>query len=278
MIEEPNTFYNTLSTYYDVVFPMESIILSYLKDVFKDSSRILDVACGTGTYTIPLWEEGKQIMGVDIDPLMIQQARQKFVHRFASRPSSVPIASEDLPSKLFLTEDMRTLASFSEGTFDGIYCIGNSLPHLSTEEQIRTALKRFRSLLAPRGILLVQIVNFDRVTFYDTPYYDLPTLEGGGVKLVRRYTPGPDPDHVYFETELLAQGSEYSNRFTLYRLTRNRFMRALEEAGFGIASVEGSYDGTPFDPSKSFLLIAKAHPNPHSSSSAMVRSRTGSRT
>jgi|GEM_PF-205328 len=269
MPEEPNPFYATLSAYYDVLFPVEAAILSFLENAFQKSRRILDVACGTGIYTIPLWEKGKEIVGVDLDSAMIQQARQKLANRIASRPSAPTLASPTMgppetrpsdtnPPELFLTEDMRVLSSFPDQSFDGIYCIGNSLPHLSTEEDIRTALKRFWELFKPGGTLLIQIVNFDRVTFRERPYHDLPPLEGRGAKLARRYTPGPDADHVYFETELSAEGKTLRNRLPLYRLTNERLTQALADAGFGSLSARGSYEGAAYDPSSSFLLIVTA--------------------
>lgn len=282
MPAEPNPFYPTLSRYYDALFPLEPVILSFLKDTFHGCSRILDVACGTGTYTLPLWEEGKRIVGVDLDPSMIQQARQKVMNRLSTQGSSDEKSGtgaqlerqagelghrtpEDFPdprwieaSRRFLVDDMRTLSSFREQSFEGIYCIGNSLVHLQTLEEIQTTLKRFAQLLVPEGTLVIQIVNFDRVNVQSQPYYDLPTLRGEGVKLTRRYTPGPDPDHVFFETELSAEGNILQNRLPMYRLSSEQLKNLLSQAGFGHVQGYGSYGKDPYEPARSFLLIVSA--------------------
>lgn len=52
--------------------------LRYLLQV-KDSARILDVACGTGNYTVALADTGLRMMGIDLSSVMIDQARSKSV-------------------------------------------------------------------------------------------------------------------------------------------------------------------------------------------------------
>lgn len=267
MKEGSNPFYEALSATYDSLFPLEPTILNFLKKAFEGHSRILDVACGTGTYTLPLLEEGKQIMGVDLDPAMIQKAREKLTIQFSPQeplpdPEGTPHDNRrerlEEPFQRFLVEDMRTLFSFAEGSFEGIYCIGNSLVHLETLEEIQQTLHRFAQLLEPGGILLVQIVNFDRVTFQSEPQHLLPSIRGDGVEFSRKYTPGPDPDHVFFETELRAERKTLKNSILLYRLTSGEVRRALQNAGFADLRWYGSYEGTAYDPSSSFLLITTA--------------------
>jgi len=262
-----NPFYEALFAFYDSLFPLEPTILNFLKKAFEGRSRILDVACGTGTYTLPILEEGKQIMGVDLDPAMIQKAREKLTIRFSSReplpdPEGNPHDNRrkclEEPSQRFLVDEMRTLLSFAEGSFEGIYCIGNSLVHLETFQEIQQTLYRFAQLLEPGGILLIQIVNFDRVTFQREPQYLLPGLQGEGVELSRKYTPGTDPDHVFFETELRGEGKILKNSLPLYRLTSGELQRMLQNAGFEDTRWYGSYEGTSYDPSSSFLLITTA--------------------
>lgn len=43
----------------------------------KDSGRILDIACGTGKSTEPLVRDDFEVSGVDIDPLMIEEAENQ---------------------------------------------------------------------------------------------------------------------------------------------------------------------------------------------------------
>jgi ubiquinone/menaquinone biosynthesis C-methylase UbiE len=43
----------------------------------KGDTRVLDVACGTGKSAEPLVKEGLEVYGVDIDPLMIEEAKKQ---------------------------------------------------------------------------------------------------------------------------------------------------------------------------------------------------------
>jgi ubiquinone/menaquinone biosynthesis C-methylase UbiE len=54
------------------LWPSEAVAI---KTYFQPGSRVLDVGCGTGRTTIPLYEEGYEVVGVDITPAMIDTAR-----------------------------------------------------------------------------------------------------------------------------------------------------------------------------------------------------------
>jgi len=160
---------------------------------------------------------------------------------------------------VFLVGDMLDLTRFPPGSFQGLYCIGNSLPHLISEAQIRTALAQFFRVLAPEGVLLLQTINFDRVRFDSSGRFTLPTLKGRRADLVRFYTPGPDPDHIYFESELcLSNDHPLRNRIPLFLLTRNRLETWLQDAGFGSQMWYGSYERKAYEPDTSFLSIVQA--------------------
>lgn len=326
-------FYTMLADVYDDLFPAEPSILQFLTNTFSSCRRLLDVACGTGTYTIPLWEQGKEVVGIDLSLPMIQQAREKLQQMFRRLPQSAcdkslitlqgretdfpeapaaqqggnalpkqaaPAASSEsqgqeplprdsapaaspargrlpnqfaptihkplkaLPSQeataeVFLVEDMRNLSRFPLGSFQGLYCIGNSLPHLDSEAQIRAALAQFHRVLAPEGILLLQTINFDRVRFDSSGRFDLPTLKGKQSELARFYTPGPDSVHLYFESELfLPDGQRFRTRIPLFILTRNRLEAWLQDTGFESLGWYGSYEGKAYEPENSFLTIVVA--------------------
>jgi glycine/sarcosine N-methyltransferase len=56
-------------------------------------------------------------------------------------------------------ELQRTLKT----SFDGVFCMGNALAHLLTAEDLRLALDKFSALLKPGGLLVIQVLNFERI-------------------------------------------------------------------------------------------------------------------
>jgi len=51
----------------------ESLVLEY----FPDGSRVLDVGCGAGRTSIPLAEQGFEVVGIDLSQTMVTVARQQ---------------------------------------------------------------------------------------------------------------------------------------------------------------------------------------------------------
>ena len=48
--------------------------LSYLTNIMRSGSKILDLACGYGRFSIPLAEQGYSVYGLDITPNFIERA------------------------------------------------------------------------------------------------------------------------------------------------------------------------------------------------------------
>ena len=242
-------FYEVLSRYYDRVFPLEEEILGFLRARFAGRSPLLDVACGTGTYTLELAAEpGRKIAGVDLDEVMVASAGDKA--RARGLEGSVSFAAADML-------DLGGVAEISG--FAGLYCIGNSLVHLADHDQVRRALGGFARILAPGGRLLVQVINFDRILKKNVR--ELPTLRGEEVEFIRRYLPGPDAAHLWFDTDLLVggpQGEKFTQRVSLLILRSADLAAAAGDAGFRRIKLYGSYRGGEYSPEESFVTILEA--------------------
>lgn len=167
-------FYEILAKYYDDVFPLEKGKVSFLNDVFTEinAKKILDLACGTGTYTLELAKLGFEAWGTDLEPGMIQQAQQKAV--------SLGVNAQ------FTVGDMREPDALGQ-TFDGLFCIGNSLAHLLERRDLEQALLAMRRAIHTHGVAVFQIVNFDRIlALGDT---NLPLIENDALRFIRTYRP-----------------------------------------------------------------------------------------
>ena len=50
--------------------------LTYLLDVLRTKTDVLDLACGFGRFSIPLARKGYNVTGIDITPIFIERARE----------------------------------------------------------------------------------------------------------------------------------------------------------------------------------------------------------
>jgi glycine/sarcosine N-methyltransferase len=231
-------FYRSISAYYDRIFPVDPTAISFLDSRAKPGSRILDIACGTGGYSLALAERGHRLTGVDLDRAMIRAARSK-----AGDLDGAPD---------FRVMDMLSMTAALDPGFDLIFCIGNSLVHLKSDEQIGQLLADCRTLLPPKGVLVVQIINYDRILAGGLT--SLPTLydEAAALEFLRIYDLDPEGRVVIFRTELrVGRGAEQlviRNQIPLRIVTSEQLRRLVRAAGFGGLELFGGFDGKPLSP------------------------------
>lgn len=109
-------------------------IVAALIEVLPRGGHVLDVGCGPGTFTQLLSDEGFEVVGIDLSPDMLAQAKRRSPH----------VALHEM--------DMRTL-EFDDTSFDGILA-AFSLIHIPDNE-ISQVLSEFHRVLRPNGALLI---------------------------------------------------------------------------------------------------------------------------
>ena len=133
--------------------PFVEARLGELKMPNDQKAAVLDAACGTGMHAIELARRGYRAAGADLSPKMVEKARVN--------------AAEAGVEVVFKPAGFMQIADAFSGEetypFDGLICLGNSLPHLTSESDIRQALADFNACLRPGGLLILQNRNFDAV-------------------------------------------------------------------------------------------------------------------
>ncbi|MEW5816149.1 MAG: methyltransferase domain-containing protein [Spirochaetota bacterium] len=241
-------FYETLSEYYDVLFPMEDDILNFLNNELKLKKIVLDLACGTGTYSFPLAQASFRVIGIDSNSSMIEKAKRK--------------VSNNNPS--FYCQDIKSLKNLALPGLDGAFCIGNSIVHLATKDEVYKALQDIKTLLMPEGRVILQIVNYDRVLNKDIR--ELPTLSGENVTMYRRYSKSDDPKKIVFTIELAVNTSKEAGSgefriqesIPLLALQSKDLTGMVSDAGFKNIRLYGSYGYDRYIAEESFLAILTA--------------------
>ena len=118
----------------------------YLLKLFKKHGKkptlLLDLACGTGNFSIPLSKQGIEVIGVDMSEDMLAVAREK--------------AMSENENILFLCQNAAELDLY--GTVDGAVCCMDSLNHITDKEVLQKAINKV-SLFLEEGCLFIFDVN-----------------------------------------------------------------------------------------------------------------------
>lgn len=235
-------FYEELSKYYDIVFPLGKPQLEFMTKSFKDKENILDLAAGTGNYSIALSKLGFKVVAVDLDDEMIRKIQAKN----DEEKTSVK------PYKL----DMKNIHEIKSCKFDGIICIGNSLVHLENIGEIRNVLEKMYSLLSDNGVVILQIVNYDRVLKNGVKELPLINRPEHGVRFIRNYE--LKDEKILFKTKLIIDNQKsYENCVKLYPLKSDELINTLKEVGFKDIKLYGGFDEREYN-IESFPLVLKA--------------------
>jgi glycine/sarcosine N-methyltransferase len=235
-------FYKQISKYYDYIFPTGEEQIKFLREVAGDPpKKILDIACGTGGYSVELAAQGFDMTAVDQDAQMLEQLSNK-MNGFGS-------------SLNFLQADMLKIDQKLSYKFNMAFCIGNSLVHLDNMQQIKEFLINVKKVLESDGSLVLQIINFDRVLLRDIN--SLPTIENEtvGLKFERNYEYNKQKNRIAFKTRLAVGGNSLDNEVPLYPLLQDELTEAVNEAGFKKQKLFGDFNGNEFDKYNSYMLV-----------------------
>jgi glycine/sarcosine N-methyltransferase len=237
--------YGLLRARYDAFFPLDPAQARWAEGLLpaqgsggKAAPRVLDAGCGTGSLAVALAEAGCSVMGLDLDEGLLSIAQAKREALGAAARGRLGFARMDL----------RSLAdAFGAGSIDLVLCLGNTLPHLNGKDEILGALSGFRRVLKPRGVLGLQIIDFDRISRLGLS--GLPPLEAEGARFERAYI-GIKPDEPFiFRTRLKApadpnHGAETAEADTrLFALSAASLDALLREAGFADREYSGGFSG-----------------------------------
>lgn len=141
-------FYEMIGKYYNELFPPSEAQIEFLSELLVPKSTVLDMGCATGGYAMALAERGHIVTAADLDGDMVKQLEQE------SEKRCLQIKTH--------TMDLRNIGQLKE-TYDLIYCIGNTLVHLDNLGEVKNFVKDAYDRLNPKGKLVIQSVNYDRI-------------------------------------------------------------------------------------------------------------------
>lgn len=226
--------YARFAPFYDALLPrFDPGVIAFAQRCFDgygkgDVVRILDLGCGTGSYTIALAEAGYDVVGVDLAAGMLAVARDKARRRGLVLP--------------LIRADARALGF--DRCFDTCLCRG-VLNDLAGQGQVETALRSVAAVLIEGGLFLFDVresaAHARRCA--TRPDGEMRIEEQG---LVFRYRAQFDSRirivSVVEEFELQGSGKRDSCLWQMRTFTPAEVQAMLATSGFTVRAMLGWYD------------------------------------
>lgn len=240
------SFYKILSKYYDEVFKLQQSTLQFIDEELNEKDTVLDMACGTFSYGLELVKNGKEVLGIDLNECMINQAEEK------SKEYNVELFNEDIRNINVIFKDMR---------FKEIFCIGNSLVHLPFKSEIEDVIKKGYKILENGGVFIVGIINYDRIL--EKKIKELPEIinEDLGITFIREYKYIEGSEYIDFSENLTIKNNEdsetYNETIKLLPVLKDELIKIFKNIGFTKVEIFGDYKKSQWS-KDSYNTIIKA--------------------
>lgn len=221
------------------------------------SNRLLDLGSGTGDHARFLASKGFDVTGIDSSPAMLEKAIA------AVQPGE---------TVRFVEGDIRDLEPLLKTRYGGALCVGNALPHLSGEEDVRRLATGLRHALLPGAAFVLQLINYDRIQIKHERALPLSFLEDkddpeATIIFLRPMELLPGGKVIFMPTSLRMRTDREepieiisTRRVEIRGWRRPQIAEAFRAAGFSSLEFFGSYAKTAFDAAESrdVIMVARA--------------------
>jgi len=235
-MDETGQFYDHLASYYHLIFEnwdasmarqgdaIAPLIRAELNLPPPQTARVLDVACGIGTQTLPLAARGFRMVARDLSPAAITRLQREAEARHLVVDAAVA--------------DMRQVRSSVLGAFDVVIAFDNSVAHLLNDDDIRTAVQEFLAVLRPGGVFLCSVRDYDKVQRGEPATINLGTREEREqiYSLAQQWS-WDDPMHYQSTFTVDRETPNNPERVVssvsrFYAISTGRLLELMREAGF----------------------------------------------
>jgi SAM-dependent methyltransferase len=177
-------------------------------------SRVLDIPCGTGRHAVRLARRGASVLGVDITPAYLREARR---------------AAVKLPNVRFVRGDMRRIPL--RGEFDAAINLWTSFGYFEKPSDDLKTLRGVARALKPGGLFLIDTADVTTIRRRFQSRSWSRRADGAYVLEDAVYAGGWDPKVINTWTVLRAGKPARRSRFVVRAYDRARLCAALRKAG-----------------------------------------------
>ncbi len=197
-------------------------------------SYFLDLACGRGRHAQTIHRAGFRVMGTDLSPASIADARKA--------------AGEGLQ---FEVADMRD--PFPD-TFDYIFNLFTSFGYFEDSNDNLKVLANVHRALRPGGTLVLDYLNAHKVQ-RDLMAAETKGLDGITFEIQRSIQGEDQIPLIVKDIEVIDGEQRFQFQERVQAISAPDFERLLEQAGLQVVDRWGDYDGHAFDKESSPRLI-----------------------
>lgn len=234
------------------------------------SHRLLDVGCGYGRHAIRLARQGIQVVGFDLSPTLLGEARnrqaaearrQVKAGRTGRTPSRrhqgrVEGKEADAPGRMrlrWVRGDVRSLPF--DGAFDRAISMFTSIGYFDDEAENFGVLKGIAGLLKRGGMVLIETVNRDAVIRHFQP---VQVYRPHGLTVIEERQFDLVSGRSRVDVTVIRDGTETRlfHSIRVYAFTELEML--LMATGLRVEEVWGDFSGGPFTwNAASMIVLAK---------------------
>ncbi len=230
-----------------MIFPLNQAQLKGIEELAGtlEGKSILDVGCGSGELAAGMAGKGALVTGIDLNDALLNQARTNYGHeKITWRKANM----------------LHIARLFGRNKFNLVVCMGNTLVHLLNPMQMRDFFSGVRTVLKPGGILVLQMLNYDRV--FKENITALPLIDRDELKFERIYEFIEGSREIRFLTRLTlkATGEVIENKAYLLGIGHTDLLQLMDIAGMQEIELYGDFDRRPFTGEQMPLVVISRKP------------------
>ena len=152
MIISNKNFFNNLAPDYDQMVSFEKavekkkkLLISFITPGMKYAA---DLGCGSGIDSIALTLTGLEVTAFDPSLEMLEVAKKN--------------AEREKTRVTFHNQSIDSISEDFDNQFDLVVSLGNTFANIE-REQLISSLLRCKQMLKPKGILLIQVLNYEKI-------------------------------------------------------------------------------------------------------------------
>lgn len=206
-----------------------SKLLAFLR--LKSTAYVLDLACGKGRHSVTLNKHGLNVLGVDLAPNSIQEARN-FLK----------------PGLSFSVHDMRE--PIIGESFDAIFNLFTSFGYFDDLNANVRVIQSMHTMLVEDGVLVIDFMNASKV-IANLVTKEVKVIDGIQFNIERTY----DGHHIFKHIKFTDSGKDFHFTERVQALKKEDFYALLTQNKFDIIRTFGDFSLNDFEENTSDRLI-----------------------